>query len=491
MTAALPFRMGYAPDAGRPAARREPGESLLAMVLGAGGDERIALDAQGRNRYGAPIRPAPDEVWFASSTASPITQRGWDAAAARLGLAFNAAATESWFADLRARLLALFGVTGAEVIFCASGTQAELAALALARSLDGGARPLVNLVTAPEETGRGVPLAAGGRHFLGSAPFGATIKGRAIAGWGGDIEINVETLPIRDAFGAPLAPNEIDARGEARVRAIVASGARALVHVLDCSKTGLSGFSRQSAAALLQEFPDRVSVVVDACQLRCAPSQIRADLEADFLVMITGSKFAGGPAFSGALLAPRGFADRLDKVDWPEGLAAHSAALDWPPALRENIAGPFGARANEGLGLRWEAALAELELFHTLDVGLRARAKWLFSQTVRAGVAATPGLSLDGVCDDAPSTILPIFSRNARALPAEKLQSRLRTKGLHVGQPVKLGGAEALRICLAAPQINDFAARLCGGADETQAFQPLADDLARLFIEWGRIIAAA
>jgi hypothetical protein len=275
------------------------------------------------------------------------------------------------------------------------------------------------------------------------------------------------------------------------VRAIVASGARDLVHLLDCSKTGLSGFSRQSAAALLQEFPDQVSVVVDACQLRCAPAQIRADLEAGFLVMITGSKFAGGPAFSGALLAPEGFAARLEKVDWPEGLAAHGAALDWPPALREKIAGPFGARANEGLGLRWEAALAELEHFYALDVGMRARAKWLFAQAVRAGVAATPGLSLDGVCDDAPRTIFPIFSRNARAVPATKLQSRLRAQGLHVGQPVTLGGAEALRICLAAPQINDFAARLGAGANEAQAFQPLADDLARLFVEWGRLVAGS
>jgi hypothetical protein len=490
MTAALPFRLPFAPNAGRPAARRDPDQSLLAMVLGAGGDERIALDAQGRNPYGAPIRPAPDEIWFASSTASPISQRGWDAAAAKLDRAFNAAKTESWFAELRARLLTLFGAPAAEVVFCASGTQAELAALALARSLDGGTRPLVNLVTAPEETGRGVPLAAGGRHFLGSAPFGATIKGRPVAGWGGDIEINVETLPIRDAFGAPLAPDETDARGEAKVRAIVASGARALVHVLDCSKTGLSGFSRQSAAALRQKFPDQVSVVVDACQLRCAPSQIRADLEAGFLVMITGSKFAGGPAFSGALLAPEGFAARLDKIDWPEGLAAHGSALDWPPALRAKIAGPFGARANEGLGLRWEAALAELEIFYALDVGLRARAKWLFAQAVRAGVAATPGLSLDSWRHDAPRTIFPIFSRDARA-SAAKLKSRLREKGLHVGQPVRIGGAEALRVCLAVPQINDFAARLGAGANEAQAFQPLAADLARLFAEWGRLVTAS
>ena len=62
--------------------RAEAGEALLAMMLSSGGDERIAQGADGRNPYGAPIRPTDGEIWFASSTASAISQRGWRAAEA-------------------------------------------------------------------------------------------------------------------------------------------------------------------------------------------------------------------------------------------------------------------------------------------------------------------------------------------------------------------------------------------------------------------------
>ena len=84
-------------DADKPAAnllslfRSGAGDALLAMMLASGGDERIALCADGRNPYFAPIRPATNEAWFASSTASAISPRGWRAAEAALPMAFSAA----------------------------------------------------------------------------------------------------------------------------------------------------------------------------------------------------------------------------------------------------------------------------------------------------------------------------------------------------------------------------------------------------------------
>jgi hypothetical protein len=498
MPAALPPRP--APDRANfvkslaPLFRDESGAALLAMMLASGGDVRIAPGPNGRNPYGAPVRPSRGEIWFASSTASPISPRGWAAAGAALPRAFSAAGAEDWFADLRRRILEPLAPQGADLVFCGSGTQAEYAALVCAQGLDG-ARPkkLLNLLIGPEETGRGARHAAAGKHFLDSAPFGRAAQGEAIAGWP-ENSIFLAGVPIRDESGAPREAADVDAIGAFFARHAAARGARALLHVLDCSKTGLAGFSRETAKQLKDEFPENISVVVDACQWRRPPERIRADLDAGFMVMISGSKFFGGPAFSGALLLPPDMMRALGRrreIFWPEGLAAHSAWLDWPPSLREKLSGPFGARANQGLGLRWEAALAEIELFGAQKPEIFPRAVALFRAEAAKNLARLPGLVLDPVSGE--PTMLPIFSRSPEGapLPADPIHRALRASGMHVGQKVALGEAEVLRLCLSAPQVNDFALRLAEGAEEAQAFAPLARDMAQLFDRWGALLEGA
>jgi hypothetical protein len=185
---------------------------------------------------------------------------------------------------------------------------------------------------------------------------------------------------------------------------------------------------------------------------------------------------------------------RRRDIFWPRGLAVHSAFLDWPPSLRAKIAGPLGARANQGLGLRWEAALAEIELFLAQKPEVFSRAVALFHEEASKNLARVPGLALDRV-PGAP-TILPILSRSrgkgsalGEPLPADPIHLALRAKGMHVGQKVALGKAEALPLCLSAPQVNDFALRLSDGAEEDAAFAPLAQDMKRLFDQWGALIA--
>ena len=52
----------------------------LADALTAGGDERIALDPKGVNKYLCPSTPAPELACLSSCTASPISDRSYDAA---------------------------------------------------------------------------------------------------------------------------------------------------------------------------------------------------------------------------------------------------------------------------------------------------------------------------------------------------------------------------------------------------------------------------
>src|SRR5580692_3612145 len=108
------------------AAPRAQGQRL-ALLIASGGDDRIWPDpVTRRNRYGAPAAPAPEELWFSSSTACAVSLRGWAAACEALD-----ALTESgrcgvgaWFDGLRSRLAALYGTPGAEVVLSASGTEA-------------------------------------------------------------------------------------------------------------------------------------------------------------------------------------------------------------------------------------------------------------------------------------------------------------------------------------------------------------------------------
>src|SRR6185437_4807120 len=127
-------------------------DPALIDVLASGGDERIARDAAGINRYGTPAQPDDGAVWLSSSTASAVTPGGYRAAGAALrALRLGSREPAVWFDAIRQRLLRLFGVAGAEIILCASGTEAEFLALHAARTILGPY--LRNIVIAPKETG--------------------------------------------------------------------------------------------------------------------------------------------------------------------------------------------------------------------------------------------------------------------------------------------------------------------------------------------------
>jgi hypothetical protein len=225
-------------------------QSRLDLMLISGGDERIWPDpVSRRNRYGTPALPAPDEIWFSSSTASAITERGYDAARRAFESLSGAQGAPprdlgAWFDDLRARIRANFGAPGVEVILSASGTETELTALALAKALLR--RPIANIVIAPEETGSGVIHAAAGTHFAATAAFEPHVrKGAHLAGWENE-SVAAFRVDIRDGAGKPRDAASVDRDACMNVERALRSGRDVLLHVLDTSKTGRGGPSRAS-----------------------------------------------------------------------------------------------------------------------------------------------------------------------------------------------------------------------------------------------------
>jgi hypothetical protein len=485
-----------------PSRDRLPAADLqLQLLLASGGDERISLDPLSRrNRYGTPAGPAPDEIWLSSSTASAITPAAYRAAAAALARLVAAEPQErldldGWFDDLRRRLCAMFAVPGSAVVLAASGTETELLTLALVRSYLR--RPIVNIVVAPTETGSGVALAAAGRHFLSSTAWGGRVEaGAPLAGWGA--WPCVETIAIRDPDGRPRSAAAVDSEAAARVAAALARDCDVVLHVLDVSKTGLFGISRTAARALAAAAGERIAVVVDACQLRCSAAQIRDDLRFGHMVMISGSKFAGGPAFSGALLVPPACLERVGRLGVETDLAAYSAVHDWPPALRPRLGLRLGSLANLGLGLRWEAALFEFEAFVAIDEAVSRSIAAMFETEVQRRIAAAAWLRpLDKA--NAPlggfgPTIVPVRPAGHAGLAyLESIHRGLRSRQAvagrggrvcHVGQPVAIGETAAVRLCISAPMMNAVAGRLRAGQNLARAFQPIGADLDWTFDKW-------
>lgn len=456
------------------------------QLLLSGGDARIALTADGKaNRYGCAPHPDPDMLAFGSSTATAISSEGF-AAAARLRQRLVSDTTHSP-AQLYAReldrvrtelrtLCGLDDLPRPDIVFAASGTDLHLLAAALAG-------PVRVIVAGAEETGRGVPLAVSGCHFSTRSALGKEVQ-QGVPATNADA-LEVVTVPIRSADGTPRAATDIDADVEALALEAVSMARRVLLIVVDVSKTGIIAPSPSCAARLHKRFDGALDVLIDACQFRISPATMRAYLQQQFMVAITGSKFLTGPTFAGALFIPRGLNDRLRKRPLTPDLSAYSTRADWPADWV--TAQTLDHGPNFGLLLRWEAALQEFRAFRgvseaRLTIFLRS-----FASAIGQRLHTDPAFAPVPVPDlrrfdqdetsgwDRIQTIFPFLLRHP---DTERLLDREQTMKIHqllqhvgqqfgevqcqLGQPVDCGEQDglpvsALRICASARLVVEAA----------------------------------
>lgn len=481
---------------------------VLALLL-PGGDERLAVDpASGRIPYGIASRSTSSEVYFSSSTASPVSARGLAAASE----AWRRLSSErqrdrlslpEWFLEIRRRIADYCGRPDVDCLLSASGTETELLALAIVSAVLE--RPISNIVVAPQETGRGVITAARGSHFLNSTPLGERVlAGARVAGWEG-ADIRAYGVDIRSENGDLRPALEIDEEIWGRATEALSHGRGVILHLLDVSKTGRGGLSCEMAKRIVSLAPDRVCVLADCCQLRSSPARIKSLLDCGFLVALTGSKFAGGPPFSGALLVPGMLLDRMNTSALPAGLSAYTCVHDWPLRMTASVAPIAAGEANIGLGLRWTAALSEMERFKTVPIPLVSEIQAGFWAETARGAARIRGLRMltedgRGGAEWAQTIIPIILPRLEGSSPQESaiaVHRALRApvegdpsgsgRGFHLGQPVVCGPDVALRVCLSAPMINDVADRIKTGERFEDAFAPIAHDLRDLFDKWATV----
>jgi hypothetical protein len=401
-------------------------------ALCSGGDSRIAADPHtGLNKYLCPEVPAPELTCVTSCTASPISHEGFARAKAAFLDVANAVSPRQradritgLSESIKARLLQYFGVGAlAHVILCPSGTDAMLTTALLLAAEQPDER-MTAILPAASETGTGVPMAAKCRVFDGP-DAGRPLSGR---------EVTIVEIPLRSTDGTPRSEEAVN---DAFAVAAAAAPRNVIAYLTHGTKTGL----------IAPRMPPRgADVIVDACQARISPETVAAYLEQGWPVVVTGSKFFGGPAFSGAVLLPRG---RL-----------FAGARRLLPSVSDDA-------ASLGTALRWTAAFA------TIDVlGLRAAdmARILSGRatTVERALASNPalvpigGLRANGSgWADQPS-IFTFAVRDpmdrARLLSAAELRplyEQLACLGTLLGQPVSLGSFGGLRVAIGAQDLLD------------------------------------
>lgn len=452
----------------------------LSQLLSLGGDARILIDPKSRrNHYDASPQPEAQLLEYASCTASSISPDSF-AAATKLQQRLrdsipiesseNPSLAENEFERLRIELAAFFGLSSnseTEIVFASSGTDLHLIAAQLSgvseTKRNGDNAPLQVLSLEASETGQGVPAALRARHpssyaaLAGSVPLGEMLQDA------GTVELS--ELKGRGEDGTPIPPQLLDEPMESFTQAAISNGQRVMLIISDLSKTGLLAPSPSAALKILQRYPGRVDILVDACQLRLEAASVVEYIKNGFMVAITGSKFATGPAFSGALLIPGRLARNWKNKNLPASLSAYCARADWPRnwAIRNSMI----VDANIGLLLRWEAALTEMKAFQKLNSSAVKKFLSEFSSAVQTHLAADPHFETlplpklsrarfvsDSAWDTVP-TIFPFILRKSGYLSPDdtsKVAQKLLLQNGKIGQATPLGKRKgkalaALRIC--------------------------------------------
>jgi hypothetical protein len=487
-TAGNRYRPAQPPQGEEPGQAEGRASDILNEWLVAGGDSRLRVNpATQLSDYGCQAFPRP-ALSFASSTASSISERGYAAAAeafAHLQKLSQFAAFDAFVETMRADLKALWGLAeDTDVIFAPSGTDAELRALFVAQSMLRA--PTISLVVAAEESGSGVPYAAAGRHFNSGTANGArVIKGRFVRGLGSGV--GAVEVPALNASGGSRPLEEIDADVVGRVRAVISGGSSVALHVMLHSKLGTCAPSVDCIGAIRGEFGPAVQIIVDACQARLSRAQLNSYLGQADLVLLTGSKFFTGPAFSGAVLVPAALSARAsEQTHIPFGLVDYSNASDWPARYR-HVRALMPQTMNLGQALRWAAALEEMRRYFAVPDHFRAQALTAFAAFAGRRITDDPQLhllpqpaSMTGE-EFAARTVFPfLLTRNGRTLSLAETkllyqglnddlsqvlggsaeQRGLLARACHIGQPVAIPRASgetagALRVAADARMISE------------------------------------
>jgi len=485
------------------------------QLLSSGGDSRHTVAPDGRNRYGNRYAPEPGLLSFGSCTSSTVSEVAFEAAdrlhgwLRALGSDVLDQSVDDLYERVRTELvsnIAIYSAASLEVALCPSGTDAELIPLLVALA-EG--RAVTTILVGPSEAGSGTEKAAAGAHFDSVTPGGREVEPGTPVDPAVADRVRLERVPIRDAEGAPR--DDVDDEVRALVRDAVGRGDHVLLHIIAHSKTGLHAPSLRCADELVRAHPQQVDVVVDAAQGRFSRAGLAESLAHGYMVMVTGSKFFGGPPFAGAVLVPDVRAGgRAVPGAVPEGFGDYLVPAMLPRPWRE-ARDSLAPGLALGVLMRWWAALAEIRDYYSVPAALRLEVLRRFQGVVPDIIAATEHLELTMVPSpprprdgtrllESDTTVFPFTCRTSdgtllgmdelRELAAavrsgspldEHLAPQLAVVRSELGQPVELASGRTslpvLRIALGGRDIIRACVNPAVGATFDERLERLERDL--------------
>lgn len=365
------------------------------QLLASGGDDRLTLVETYAhkfkvNKYYCSATPRSDIISRGSCTCNQLTFQNYEIAKDTqkrlldsLLADTNLDVFEVECNNIRKRLHKVLRVAEdiSSIVLFPSGSDAELlpTIIGLIRSSSKSylnPPQVVNFILASGEVGSGTSKAASGCHFSDTPTFrkDSTVRsGERLVGIAPD-SIKVVEYKARDQFGS-ISLREEDILASIHLHLAQSESSVAILHAVCGSKTGIVYPSMATLRIAKEKFQDRIILVVDACQLRCHLSQVQEYLAFGAVVLFTGSKFFGGPPFSGAVALPEALyleieehlnPSRQGRVVIPTGLSSYLTPNDIPenmPRFRDYVSAHSLAQNNIGLILRWNCALSTMEQF--------------------------------------------------------------------------------------------------------------------------------
>jgi len=393
---------------------------VLALMEKGSDDRSIFTGPHRLGKYYTGMRPLTEATIHRGTCTSSSPTPGAYAAAVEIAkqLWTQAPGIENnLLAAMRGKVQKLFSPDIGTFTFHPSGTDAEsvpllyaiLQSRALAHRL-GGESPgsivsqgrVVSIVTCAAEVGSGTLDAARGCYFSSDTPLSAAAvnPGQRLPYLHRLANIQALAVQGRGEDGARAANMESDVLELARAKLDEDPTTVVVMHTVAGSKTGMFAPSEDVMETLVREYgKERVVGVLDACQMRHAPTLIPRWLESYGVVMITASKYYGGPSFAGGVLLSNDTVNRMQEALDSEGRGVQTVIAKALSAYLTSgeictrmpaLCGAFGETrySNTGLVLRWAAGLYEME---TLQSAIEAVGAAEAEERMRRWVVAVRG----------------------------------------------------------------------------------------------------
>jgi len=324
----------------------------LQEIITSGCDERIFIRPEtNANKYH--LNPVHFESLFqrGSCTCGTFTPHGY-AVGVEFLKNYSSEKYEQIVEEQTNRLHSLLSVSAKifDVYYGPSGSDMMYLPL-LFQSILNPDKPIVNIVSCPEELGSGSKLAAELAYYSEWNQFGEKIpQGQKLSS---AIESQVYYLAAREKSGHIANRNQ-------KIRKIIKKNPNLPIigNLVFGSKSGI-----KDDLDIIDEFP-QIMWVVDMCQFRTDQNLIRKLINKGVMVMVTGSKFYQAPPFCGGLLVPTKWTSKLKKTSGKNVIYFNRifSAYDFPKNL-SNLREKLPRFKNIGLRLRWEVALCEMEAY--------------------------------------------------------------------------------------------------------------------------------